>query len=148
MKKIALIVVLALVNSFVFSQEYAHFGEKISKNKSKSAEALKEADFKQDILKVEGEVESVCQAAGCWMKIKMTNGETMRVTFKDYGFFVPKDISGKKVIVSGVPARKETSVEMLKHYAEDTGKTKAEIAQITEGKIEYSLVAEGVMVEK
>ena len=99
-------------------------------------------------VKVEGEVESVCQAAGCWMKIKLADGKTMRVTFKDYGFFVPKDISGKKVIFEGTPSIKTTSVAELKHYAEDAGKSKEEIAKINEPKTELSFVANGVLVPK
>jgi len=46
--------------------------------------------------KVEGTVEDVCKMKGCWMKVKTGDGQTMRVMFKDYGFFVPKDIVGKK----------------------------------------------------
>ena len=34
----------------------------------------------------------VCQAKGCWMKLNLENGEEVMVTFKDYGFFVPKTL--------------------------------------------------------
>ncbi|MBK6732010.1 MAG: DUF4920 domain-containing protein [Bacteroidetes bacterium] len=44
--------------------------------------------------KVKGTVTSVCQNKGCWMKLDLGNGESMRVTFKDYGFFVPKEKQG------------------------------------------------------
>ncbi len=71
----------------------------------------------------------------------------MRVTFKDYGFFVPKDIAGKTVVVEGVAQKKTTPVSELRHYAEDAGKSKAEIAQITDPKNELAFVADGVIVK-
>ena len=41
---------------------------------------------------VTGKVENVCLKKGCWMTIKNPDGEPMRVTFKDYAFFMPMDI--------------------------------------------------------
>ena len=41
---------------------------------------------------------------------------------------------------------KETSVEQLKHYAEDANKTKEEIAAIKEPKKEIIVEAKGVLV--
>ena len=97
--------------------------------------------------KVTGVVESVCKAAGCWMKVKTADGQTMRVTFKDYGFFVPKDIAGKTVVFEGVAKVKTTSVAMLKHYAEDGGKSKEEIAKISAPEKAIGFVATGVIVK-
>jgi hypothetical protein len=82
------------------------------------------------------------------MKVKTTDGQTMRVSFKDYGFFVPKDIAGKTVVIDGEAKMKTTSVAELQHYAEDAGKSKAEIAKITEPKHELTFVADGVIVKK
>ena len=131
----------------VSAQKYDSFGKKIKAKGSVSAQTLKSEAVPSNSMTVEGEVESVCQAAGCWMKIKTAEG-TMRVTFKDYGFFVPKDLAGKKVIFEGTPAIKTTSVADLKHYAEDAGKSKEEIAKITEPKVELTFVADGVLVPK
>ncbi len=130
-------------------QKYDSFGSKIKPKEALLVVGLVGNSKVQNTnVKVEGEVESVCQAAGCWMKIKLADGKTMRVTFKDYGFFVPKDISGKKVIFEGTPSIKTTSVAELKHYAEDAGKSKEEIAKINESKTELSFVANGVLVPK
>jgi hypothetical protein len=93
-------------------------------------------------------VESVCQVKGCWMKLKMENGQTMRVTFKDYGFFVPKDIAGKTIVFEGNATTKTTSVDELRHYAADAGKSKDEIVKITEPKTELAFEANGVLVPK
>ena len=98
--------------------------------------------------KVEGTVESVCKVKGCWMKVKTTDGQTMRVSFKDYGFFVPKNIEGKTVVLEGTAKQSVTPVAELRHYAEDAGKSKAEIANITEPEKALTFVADGVIVKK
>lgn len=99
-------------------------------------------------VKVRGTVESVCQMKGCWMNIvaKDAAKESMFVKFKDYAFFVPKDISGKEVIMEGFAFREVTPVDELKHYAEDEGKSEAEIAAITSPKVELKFMASGVIV--
>ncbi|MBP9188254.1 MAG: DUF4920 domain-containing protein [Chitinophagales bacterium] len=96
--------------------------------------------------KVKGTVTSVCQNKGCWMKLDLGNGESMRVSFKDYGFFVPKDLEGKQVIVQGVAEVKTISVEDQRHFAEDAGKTEEQIQSITEPQEELVFVADGVIV--
>ncbi len=68
------------------------------------------------------------------------------VKFKDYGFFMPKDIVGKEVVLDGEATVTETSVKQLKHYAKDAGKSKKEIAQIKAPKKETVFVANGVLV--
>jgi hypothetical protein len=96
------------------------FGEAIDKKGAIPVRKLPqklEDDQAQDI-KVKGTVTEVCQAKGCWMKIDLGDGETMRVKFKDYGFFVPKDAAGKTAIMHGVAKKEEVSVDELKHLAE------------------------------
>lgn len=125
------------------------FGEKITTDKAISThELVKKMDGKDAVsAKVKGEVESVCQVKGCWMKVKLDNGQTMRVTFKDYGFFVPKDIKGRTVVFEGKAQVKETSVSELKHFAEDAGKSKEEIAKITKPEKAITFVADGVVLQ-
>ena len=96
--------------------------------------------------KVKGTVTGVCLQKGCWMKLAQTNGEGIMIRFKDYKFFMPKDIIGKEVVLEGVAERTTTDVEMLKHYAEDAGKSKAEIEKIKEPKTAIEFVASGVLV--
>ncbi len=91
-------------------------------------------------------VKDVCQNKGCWMTAELPDGSEMRVTFKDYGFFVPKDLSGKEVAIQGLAKIKMTDVETLRHYAEDKGKSADEIAAIVEPKKEISFVANGVVI--
>ena len=97
-------------------------------------------------MKIRGIVNEVCQKKGCWMTMKLNNGDNMRVTFKDYKIFVPKDLSGKEVVLEGFAYADTTSVENLQHYAEDAGKSKSEIAKITAPKKQLAFEAKGVVV--
>jgi hypothetical protein len=99
--------------------------------------------------KIKGVLTEVCQKKGCWMKVDIGNGETMRVSFKDYGFFVPTDkekMVGKEVIFQGVAKFEKISVEDQKHFAEDAGDSKEEIDAITEEATNLSFEAVGVLV--
>ena len=148
MKRIFLLISLFSVAYFgAMAQSYQSFGTNFKAEKPVIAPELLKKDISQTKeIQVEGEVESVCQAAGCWMKIKLADGKTMRVTFKDYGFFVPKDLAGTKVIFKGEPKVTTTPVSELKHYAADAGKSRKEIDAITEPLTELTFVADGVLV--
>lgn len=98
-------------------------------------------------VKVEGKVNEVCQAKGCWMNLEKGDGTGMRVTFKDYGFFVPKDCGGKTAIIQGHAYMDTTTVEDLRHYAEDEGKSNEEIEKITAPLIELAFEADGVIIK-
>ncbi|MFN3801528.1 DUF4920 domain-containing protein [Belliella pelovolcani] len=98
--------------------------------------------------KVVGEIKEVCTKKGCWMTLDLPNGETMRVTFKDYGFFVPLNSQGYPVIIEGVATRSVTDVATLKHYAEDAGKSQEEIDAIIAPKEEYAFEAVGVIIKE
>lgn len=90
-------------------------------------------------------VKDVCQKKGCWMNLDMGEEETM-VRFKNYAFFMPKDITGQEIIVSGKAYVEEMSVEDQRHYAEDGGKSTEEIAAITEIKRSLAFEADGVLI--
>src|SRR5215216_2672944 len=52
---------------------------------------------------VEGRVRRACAKRGCWMELAPSEtGAGLRVTFKDYGFFVPVDSAGSTARVEGV----------------------------------------------
>lgn len=125
-----------------------YFGEKITADDFISFDDFV-AQVKQDEevnVKLKAKVESVCQAKGCWMNLvsDASNDSGVFVKFKDYGFFMPKDISGKYVIVEGKGYKEVTPVDELRHYAEDEGLSKEEIAAITEPKEELKFMASGV----
>lgn len=91
-------------------------------------------------------VASVCQQKGCWMNLELSEADEVMVKFKDYAFFVPKNIGGKEVIVNGKAFVTELSVEEQRHYAEDAGKTSEEIEAITKPVKKLSFVADGVKI--
>ena len=80
------------------------------------------------------------------MKMDMGNNQTMMVHFKDYGFFVPKDCSGKHIVMEGIAFIDVTPVAQLRHYAEDAGKSKEEIEKITADEKELTFEASGVII--
>jgi hypothetical protein len=149
MKKLFILLSLAVAGFAANAQTASTFGKEVNDKKAIEASALpaKMGDKTEMEAKVSGTVESVCQVKGCWMKVKMENGETMRVMFKDYAFFVPKDIAGKTVVFEGEAQKKMVPVEHLQHYAKDAGQSKEEIAKITEPKQELTFIADGVLVK-
>lgn len=132
--------------------EIQYFGEKISTEGAISfdqlLETLETVEEVSDVV-VSGKVGGVCQVKGCWMNVVSENDENSEifVKFKDYGFFMPLDLTGN-VVMKGRAYKEETSVEELRHYAEDEGKSAEEIAAITEPVTELKFMAEGVVVPK
>lgn len=97
--------------------------------------------------KMRAEIVEVCSSKGCWMTLDMDGENEVMVKFKDYGFFMPLNAEGE-VVVNGKAFVTETPVEELRHYAEDAGKSKEEVAAITEPKFEYRFEADGVLLKK
>lgn len=96
---------------------------------------------------VEGTIQECCQKKGCWMKVDMGDGESMRVSFKDYGFFVPLDAGGKTMTMKGVAMYDTIDVDFLKHLAEDANATQEEIDAITEPELALTFEATGVYIK-
>lgn len=127
----------------------AYFGNQITGDGALDASLIPEKLSATDSLRVKvvGTVDKVCQAKGCWMTMNVGQAEPMHVTFKDYSFFVPKNINGKEAVIEGYVRREVLTVDQLKHYAEDEGKSQEEINAITEDKVTLSFVADGVIVK-
>ncbi len=97
---------------------------------------------------VSAEVVESCQSKGCWMDVRLADNSTMKVTFRDYGFFLPiKDLKGKNVVFTGTAKREVVSVDDQRHYAKDAGKPESEINAITQPKEELRFVADGVIIK-
>ncbi len=106
--------------------------------------ALKKLDSaaSADVL-IESKVDKVCVVKGCWMALTNAKDE-VRVTFKDYGFFVPSTIIGKTVIVEGKLEKVVMSLEDTKHYVKDAG---GDPSTVTQPRTEYRIIANGVAVK-
>ncbi len=138
--------------AIVAKQERNTYGEKIQYKKiltqkeiAQQYTNLKSGDTLT--LAFESKVKNVCQAKGCWMKLALAEEENIMVKFKDYGFFVPKDIADKSVVVAGKAYVTEMTVDEQKHFAKDAGKSEEEIAKIITPKKTYSFIANGVEVK-
>jgi hypothetical protein len=68
---------------------------------------------------IRGRIADVCQRKGCWTVLSRGEDQ-VRVRFKDYGFFLPKDCSGKQAYVEGVVAVETLSEKMARHYADES----------------------------
>jgi Domain of unknown function (DUF4920) len=96
--------------------------------------------------KISGTIKSCCQNKGCWLTMELANGNEMRVRFRDYAFFVPKNSAGNKVVLEGTAYREMISVDDQRHYAKDGGASEAELAKITAPKEEFTFMADGALV--
>lgn len=94
---------------------------------------------------ISGIINDVCQKKGCWLVISDGTSQ-MRVTFKDYGFFVPTDSQNRQVTIRGVVSVEEIEEDLAKHYAEESkGEDPDEISgpqRVT------TMVATGVMISE
>jgi len=96
---------------------------------------------------VEGTITEVCRTMGCWFRVLDDNGDELFVHTRGHRWFIPRDAAGRKVILHGTARVQTISVEMLRHYAEDAGKTAEEAALITEPEIRTVFYADAVSIE-
>ena len=132
---------------------YESFGDSIS-----DQSALSSADMKSKFenmkvgdtinVKFQSKIKKVCKKKGCWMILDLTENKEAFVKFKDYAFFVPKNADNEDVILSGKAYVGQESIEDLKHYAKDAGKSQASIDSIVAPKTTYSIMADGVLIKK
>ncbi len=125
-------------------------GEKVSGKATVTlAQLLKSpSEHQGKTVLVEGDVRKACERKGCWMELASSakdKGPGVRVTFKDYGFFVPLSSAGSRARVKGEVQLAELSEERAKHY-ESEGAT---VPRAADGKPrEVQLIATGVELRK
>ena len=140
---------IALIATTAFAGEVITRGAAISKDTATVplAQVLaRPADYTKAPVVIEGVVEAACQNKGCWMQIAPEAGKPgLRVTFKDYGFFVPKDSKGMAARMEGVVAVKTLSKDEADHLSGEGAKlNRNEDGTATE----VSFVASGVELRK
>jgi Domain of unknown function (DUF4920) len=138
---------LALTLGAVACANPGGYGEKITTAKTSDVrEGLKlfqEKGIAENTLK--GKISKVCQTEGCWFMFALDSGELF-VDF-DHKFEIPKDVAGRTATAQGHFYRDTTTVEQLKEYAKDDGKSAKEIEAITEPEIRTVFLATGVSIE-
>jgi hypothetical protein len=154
MKKLTLLAAFALLAIAGYSQtEITPAAPGVTYGDGATAEnAVAVADLKKLVKKgeyngkIKGKVVEVCAKKGCFIKLENPSGEPIMVKFKNYGFFMPQNIVGMEVVLDGKAFTNELSVDQLKHYAEDAGKSKEEIEKIKKPKKSVQIEAAGVLV--
>ena len=100
-------------------------------------------DFLGRPVRVTARVAQVCQKKGCFF-IAREGNSVVRISFKDYGFFVPTDIGGKRVTLVGEVVAREVTPDEAAHYAEDLGTAGSPV----EPGMVYEIVATSVRVPR
>lgn len=96
----------------------------------------------QEVL-VATRIAKVCQKKGCFF-VATEGAATARISFKDYGFFIPTDAGGKEVLLLGTFSRTSVSAKEAEHFASDLGETNPPSPE----QFQYSIVASAVQIPK
>jgi hypothetical protein len=64
---------------------------------------------------VRGRITDVCQSKGCWTVIT-DDAVAIRIRFKDYGFFLPKDAAGRDALAEGFVKAETLDEKTARHY--------------------------------
>lgn len=96
----------------------------------------------QEVL-LETRIAKVCQKKGCFF-VATEGAATARVSFKDYGFFIPTNSGGKNVVLLGTFSRQTVSKEDAEHYARDLGEADSSGPE----RFQYSIVATAVKIPR
>ncbi|MEQ8690847.1 MAG: DUF4920 domain-containing protein [Pseudomonadales bacterium] len=85
----------------------------------------------------------VCQKKGCFF-IAQDGVQAVRVSFRDYGFFIPTDAGGKDVLLAGELVRKHVPEQQAEHFRADLGDAAAPVAA---GDV-VELIADGIRIPR
>ncbi len=140
-----------IIALFATAQQTGNFGAKITPDGAISMTELhKKMGKKMELspVKVKAPITAVCKKKGCWMTLKDEKGQDVRITFKDYAFFMPLDCTGKTATIEGKAYINVTPVEELRHYAVDGGMTEADAKKkFKKPSKELTFEATGVIIE-
>ena len=101
----------------------------------------KPLDYVGTAIRLETRISQVCQKKGCFM-IATNGNQAVRVSFKDYAFFVPTDTGGKTVTLTGTLIERELSEEQAAHLREDAGSDTIQAGLV------YEIVADSVSIPR
>ncbi|MEM6999945.1 MAG: DUF4920 domain-containing protein [Pseudomonadota bacterium] len=100
------------------------------------------ADHVGKTVLVDARIGKVCQKKGCFF-IAQDGSTSARVSFKDYGFFVPTNVSGRQVTLAAELVQVDLSPAQAQHFQQDAGGD----ADIRAG-VSYELVATAVRIPR
>ena len=148
------IVALTLVFSACKSDPYETFGQDFEITKDTlTARQMDDLFDKIEIgdtalVTFSSKIDAVCQKKGCWMEVDLDEGYVARVTFLDYGFFVPLNAGGSEAIIYGKALWKADSAAEKRHYAEDAGEEYVEEELDEDEDYAPHVIALGVKIKK
>jgi hypothetical protein len=149
MKKLALVLATLAVTLTTLGADVITRGAAIPKDAKgvSLATVLQDpAAYTKEPVVVEGVIAASCTRQGCWMQLAPAEGEqSVRVTFKDYGFFIPLEAKGMKARAEGVAVVKTLSKEEVDHLTGEGAKLKRNEDGTAQ---EVSFVANGVELTK
>ncbi|MFM7566142.1 MAG: DUF4920 domain-containing protein [Flavobacteriales bacterium] len=93
---------------------------------------------------IQAPLSAVCQNAGCWIQVQKPDGSALMVRFKNHFTIPPSTPLGTEAIIHGKAYWDTVSVKALRHYAEDAGKTKAEIDAINKPEFKLNFEGDGI----
>jgi hypothetical protein len=106
------------------------------------ADVLGEPDrYGTEPVLVRGRISEVCQRKGCWT-ILQDGKASVRVRFRDYGFFLPADSIGSEAWIQGTVKVQTLSEGQARHYESET--RGGDPARIQGPQREVGFVASGV----
>jgi hypothetical protein len=83
----------------------------------------KPQEYADKTVTTEGKVQRACTRKGCWMEIG-EGDDACRVTFKDYGFFVPTDSAGAHARIQGKLATRVVEAAAVEHLESEGARFK------------------------
>ncbi|MBI2376352.1 MAG: DUF4920 domain-containing protein [Deltaproteobacteria bacterium] len=111
-----------------------------------NAVLAKPDEYAGKVVLVSGKVERACLKKGCWMELRADSAPSgVRVTFKDYSFFVPLDSAGASARVEGSLEVKHLDKASAEHLAGEGAKLNV---QADGTAIEIAIVARAVELVK
>ena len=110
------------------------------------AELVSRMDKSKDpqTLTIKAPLSAVCQNAGCWVQVAKPDGKPLMVRFKNHFTIPPTTPLGTESYIHGVAYWDTVSVKMLRHYAEDAGKSPEEINKITQPEFKLNFEGDGI----
>jgi hypothetical protein len=110
------------------------------------AELVSRMDKSKDpqTLTIKAPLSAVCQNAGCWVQVAKPDGKLLMVRFKNHFTIPPTTPLGTESYIHGIAYWDTVSVKMLRHYAEDAGKSQEDINKITQPEFKLNFEGDGI----
>ncbi|MCG7538254.1 DUF4920 domain-containing protein [Pseudoalteromonas sp. OF7H-1] len=132
-----LLLMLALLSTISYASD-TQFGGGADMSKLVAAkDVLKNTEqFVGSQITLSGEVVKVCKKRGCWMTLKVDNGEEINVKVRDGDMVFPMSAIGKQAYATGVLEQFELDIEKTKRYLAHRAHENGEVfdaSKVTEG---------------